>query len=294
MVPHSRRNPYLLGALVHALAVLGIPSLGLAQDNKAKCVDAYESGQRDRKQSALLQAKEAFSFCSSDACPTAMHGDCSTWLEEVEAAIPQCAFEVTDSKGARLNAVTVSVDLGPPHTLGAVPIALDPGAHLLVFEQAGYQEQRQNLVLAKRDSVVRRVVLEPLPLPPAAMPAISPAIPPEPKPEALEGSSTAKNWPAWVGLGVGSAGVASFAYFGLNGRSEDRALDACSPACSAEQVDSVRRDYLLANVSLGVGALGLLGAGAWLLFAPSPPRVAPRKAALDVQLGPITWVRQRF
>lgn len=281
----------LLRWLVVAAASLGAPGVARAQDNKASCVDAYEQGQRARKQRSLLQAKEAFLFCSSDSCPTPMHADCLGWLEEVDAAIPKGVFDVGSKDGAALADVMVSVDLGPARRLDALPIALDPGAHDFVFTRAGYREHRERLLLAQGETMVRHFVLEPLPATPDSALPLAP--PPVPKAALDSGSPRATMWPAWVAAGVGAAGMASFSYFGLRGRSADRALDSCSPNCSVEQTDAVRRDYLVANVSLGVGVAGLLGAGAWILLAPSATG-GKSSATLDVQLGPITSVRHSF
>jgi len=288
---YSAYRQGLLRWLVVAAALLGAPAVARAQDNKASCVDAYEAGQRARKQGSLLHAKEAFLFCSSDSCPTPMHPDCQSWLKEVDAAIPKGVFDVRSTDGAALADAMVSVDLGPARRLDAQPIALDPGAHDFVFMRAGHRELRERVVLAQGETTVRHFVLEPLPA--AENSALPLAPPPVPRAALDSGSSSATMWPAWVAAGVGAAGIASFSYFGLRGRSADRALDSCNPNCSVEQADAVRRDYLIANVSLGVGVAGLLGAGAWILLAPSASGGKSR-AAFDVQLGPITSVRHAF
>jgi hypothetical protein len=286
-----RRSARACGGLwLVAVAIrLGSPGIALAQDNKAQCVDAYEEGQRARKRSELLQAKESFLFCGSAACPGAMHADCQGWLKEVDAAIPKSRFEVTGKNGTPLGDVMVSIDMGEPRPLDGSSIELDPGAQVFVFTAPGYRELRERAMLPSGDRLVRRVALEPLR---AAEPSPRPSAP-SPKSDSRSAPARSSAWPAWLGAGIGAAGAVGFAYFGLNGRSQDRALDACSPACSVERADEVRRNYLLANVSLGVGAAGLIGAGAWLLFAPTETEAKPR-AALEVQLGPVTWVRHRF
>jgi hypothetical protein len=295
--PHSAYRSSLRRWLVIAAASLGVaaslgaPAVARAEDNKASCVEAYEEGQRARKQGSLLAAKEAFSFCSSDSCPRPMHADCRGWLAEVDPAIPKAVFDVSSNGGAALADVMITVDLGPARRLDAQPIALDPGAHDFVFTRAGYRELRERLVLAQGETNVRHFVLEPLPS--ADSTALPLAPPPTRQPAIDSGSSSTTMWPAWVAGGVGAAGMAGFAYFGLHGRSEDRALESCSPNCSVEQTDAVRRDYLIANVSLGVGVAGLLSAGAWILLAPNASGGKPR-AAFDVQLGPITSLRHRF
>lgn len=291
----------LLGVCVFSI-LLGSPAVARADDNKAQCVDAYEQGQRARKQSALLRAKDAFLLCSSDLCPAAMHADCQGWLDEVDAAIPKTAFEVTSKTGAPLSGVMISIDLGPARPLEAQPIALDPGAHVLTFTLAGYRELRESVVLTKRDSVTRHVALEPLssqPLPTIPPPtqslATQPAVPPPAPRRAVQSTpSGATTWPAWVGVGIGAAGLAGFSYFGLHARSEDRALDSCANTCDLARVDAIRRDYLIANVSIGVGAAALIGAGAWILLAPRAEPSKTASAVIELQVGPITSLRHAF
>jgi hypothetical protein len=72
--------------------------------------------------------------------------------------------------------------------------------------------------------------------------------------------------------GVGALGVAGFAWLGLRARGEADAMrSSCAPACPASRVDDARRDALVANLSLGVGAVAL-GAAAvlWATSSPEP------------------------
>jgi hypothetical protein len=69
-------------------------------------------------------------------------------------------------------------------------------------------------------------------------------------------------------LGVGLVGVTGFTVLGLRARSGEEALERCKPNCSDGRVDSVKARYLLANVSIGVGALAL-GAATYLFLSGS-------------------------
>ena len=97
---------------------------------------------------------------------------------------------------------------------------------------------------------------------------------------------------------VGGLGAVGFAYFGISARSADLGLDACSPHCEPGKVDAIKRDYVLANVSLGVGLVGALTASVLWLTRPSAERPArvggesPRRWALGV--GPITTLATTF
>lgn len=97
---------------------------------------------------------------------------------------------------------------------------------------------------------------------------------------------------------VGGLGAVGFAYFGLSARSADVGLDACTPNCEPSKVDAIRRDYLLANVSLGLGLAGAFTASVLWLTSPAADRPArasagsPRRWAVGV--GPVTTLTTRF
>jgi hypothetical protein len=67
-------------------------------------------------------------------------------------------------------------------------------------------------------------------------------------------------------IGIGVVGLAGFTWLGLSARSREHDLESCAPACRNGAVDSVRKRYLLSNVSLGVGVVAL-GSATWLLLS---------------------------
>ena len=97
---------------------------------------------------------------------------------------------------------------------------------------------------------------------------------------------------------VGGLGAVGFAYFGLSARSADLGLDACAPNCEPSNVAAIRRDYLLANVSLGLGLAGVVTASVLWLTSPAADRpargraVPPRRWAVGV--GTITTLTTTF
>jgi tetratricopeptide (TPR) repeat protein len=78
-------------------------------------------------------------------------------------------------------------------------------------------------------------------------------------------------------LTIGGLGLASFGAFALlTGREDARLAATCGDACSDEEVATLRRDGLLADMSLGIGAAGLLVGGVlWWLGRPPALTVAP-------------------
>jgi hypothetical protein len=78
--------------------------------------------------------------------------------------------------------------------------------------------------------------------------------------------------PAAVAGGVGVAGLVAFTVLALVARSEYDDLEGtCRQSCAPAEVDRVRRTALAADVSLGVGVLGLGVGGALLLASRSEP-----------------------
>lgn len=140
---------------------------------------------------------------------------------------------------------------------------------------------------------------QPQPRPAAALAATPRAPTPKRETSAPIGALVGRRRTAVVAAGVvGGLGAVGFAYFGLSARSADAALDACTPNCEPSDVDAIRRDYLLANVSLGVGLAGVVTASVLWLTSPaahSPARagvVSPTRWAIGV--GPITTLATTF
>jgi hypothetical protein len=67
---------------------------------------------------------------------------------------------------------------------------------------------------------------------------------------------------------LGVIGVGSFVFFGLRAHSKKQDLEACKGHCSSDDVNAVRRDQIVGDVSLGVG-LCALGAAAYFYFGRS-------------------------
>jgi len=75
---------------------------------------------------------------------------------------------------------------------------------------------------------------------------------------------------AWITGGVGLVGVGGFVFFGLKARSDIAYLtDTCAPNCTDEQISYANVKRFAADVSLGVGVIGLGLATYFILSAPS-------------------------
>lgn len=241
-----------------------------------QCLDAYSGGQRARKNGAFVEARRLFEFCGGNTCPTALHGDCQQWLRQVEQATPTSVFQVTSPDGRELDKVSIQVSGGELVWLTGQALEFEPGEHQLTFTSDGYRTETRSLTFLEGEKqVMRRIVLQPLePVTAAGAPNGAPVAseknvgadqaPATSESMSNEGSGTLV--PVWLGLGVGAVGIGGFAYFGSSARSQDEAIGKCTPNCSTAQVRELEQTYLLANISLGVGAAGIVGALLWLLL----------------------------
>jgi hypothetical protein len=81
----------------------------------------------------------------------------------------------------------------------------------------------------------------------------------------------------WIAGGVSLAGLTAGTVLGVNAMSQrDQLRDSCAPHCSADDVNGVRREAVLANVAFGVG---LSAAAVAVVSYVMAPRVRPSAAA---------------
>lgn len=177
----------------------------------------------------------------------------------------------------------------PREALG-VAFPVMPGHVRIVVESAEHEtEQRETEVAAGREVTVGVVLrrrpesnsgqteLERPPTPPVA--------PPPPPPSGFNRNL------AWIGFGLGAAGLIGFAAFGVaaNGTFSDlqsRCGNTPCPESERGAVDQGRTFQTLTNVSLGVGIAGVVAGTVMFLVGrpPSPERPAAQRVTL--QLGP--------
>jgi hypothetical protein len=234
---------------------------------KSQCFDAYEQGQRLRKESKLRAAHDALVTCSSAACPDFVKQDCAKWLGEVDASTPTIVIVARDPQGHALEAVRVTMD-GQPLTeiADGRAISVDPGPHDVHYEALG-QSLDDHVVVAEgaRD---QQLVAD-----------FGKRSAPPPRPAPAEESRPIP-LATWVLGGVAVAGGVSFATFAILGRS----VQSCAPTCTSSQVSALRRDYLIADISwiAGLAAAG----GALYFFLRRPAATPPTTASWAVSVQP--------
>lgn len=238
-------------AVAGALATL-LPSIATAQPSVNECVDAHERGQRLARDGRLIDADAAFRRCADDACPAVVRSECGELRANVATTIP--TIIVGAHLGARANAQDVAdaalwIDgTRVADRLDGRPRALDPGEHAVQVIAPGAQPAERRIVVraAEKD---RLLTFELVPI------AVASPLPAARPPRRRTG--------ALVASGVGFAAMASFATFGLLGRSKQAQLDGCKPGCERRDVDEMRKRYLIADASLAA-SLVAFAAAAWL------------------------------
>ena len=236
-------------------ATLTVSALASARPpNKQQCADAYTQAQILRTKDKLVLAKKQLEVCTDAACPGALRKDCTDWLAEVEQNLPLLAVDVVDTAGHTLSSAHVAIDGDTIANGQAVPV--DPGPHSVQADAPGMVAGSQSIELAKGEKRRTTLTLAPQPsveLPPAVHRHV-PVLP-------------------IVLAGVGAVGIGGFIGFGVAGNSKRAELDAagCKPNCSPSDVDAIKTDYVIADVSLGIGVASLAVATVLFVLAASSP-----------------------
>jgi hypothetical protein len=89
---------------------------------------------------------------------------------------------------------------------------------------------------------------------------------------------------AWVAAGIGVVAAGSFTYFGLKGRSTEHQLDQCAPRCNAADVSAMRREYLAADISLGILVAAAAVATYFFLSQPTGASVSAQAARSNLEI----------
>jgi hypothetical protein len=243
------------------LAVWLCPRAGLADPpTKDQCFDAYEQAQRLRKAYKLRAAHEQLITCGAESCPAFVRQDCAKWLGEVETSTPTIVVLARRADGSAIEGARATLDGGPfADSLDGRAVAVDPGSHDLRCEAEGAAMQTRIVVAEGVKNQPFFVTFGPAPAPIE-----------RPAPRATRGGPPTATW---VLGGIAVLGAVSFTAFAVGGRQ----VQACAPDCTRSQVDALRRDYLVADISW---ITGLVAAGAALYFALAAPASAPPTTAL--------------
>jgi hypothetical protein len=253
----------------------------LSRADVASCTALHASGQREARAGRLKHASEQFLTCAStDHCPDAVRAECVDLYSSVQKVIPTVMFTATDEQGRDITDVKVySTDQLVVESLTGRPVQLDPGKHHFRFMLPG-GDVRSSDVLVREGEKNRVVGIQVKGSASAGVrasipPATSRRAPPAPP------ASTGRSLPAgfWVASSIGVASLASWGVFAVLGHDKQSALKACSPSCgpaNRSDYDGMRRDYLIADISLGAAAVSV-GLATWLFLSANPGTAQAQK-----------------
>ena len=263
------------GTLLALVAVFSASRPASADDG---CVDGYTQAQVLRRTGKLRAAKKALVSCSQETCSSAIRIDCFKWAEEIERALSTVLFDVRLADGSEVTAVKVYVDEElVASTLDGRQTSLDPGEVTLRFV---YESQSMEKRAVIREGEKFRTIRIEFPAKAAIGPAAPPAAARQPAPVPhAEPPSFARPVPAlsWVLGGISVTGFVTFGVLAGTGFAKERELrNGCfvTDSCSGSDVSSVRTQYLVADIALGVGLVGLAAAAVYWLVRPPAPTAA--------------------
>lgn len=261
------------------------------------CTQAHATGQREENAGQLKEALASFRTCASDAeCPLPIRNECTSLYSTVEGRLPTVVFSVVDAVGNDVTDVRVSsADVQIASGLDGRPVAINPGLHELRFVLPGGEVLTKSIVVrqAEKDRIVS------LTLPRSEFGSTAPAqVRTEPvttQPVEPSGRFTVPV-ASWVSFGVGAAALGAWGTFGLLGRSEEKGLVECSPSCASTRradYDAMKRNYLIADISLGVAAAAITAGTVILLTmgrrsTPAADRAATGTTKRSLSLAPVT------
>lgn len=226
-----------------------------AQDDAAKdmCLAAFKQTQSLREEGQHKRAREQALTCSDERCPDVIKTKCKTWQREIDESTPTIVVRVIDETGNDTAEATLSVDGAlVKQRLDGLPIALDPGDHVVEVARPG-QAPRQQRVLLNVGEKRREVLLSFAPDP-------APQPPPTPAP-----AGTNIHVLTYVGFGLAGAGVIVGAVTGGLSLSKTSDLEAACPShqqCSDAAQELHDEATLLSHTST-IG-FAVAGAGAVL------------------------------
>jgi hypothetical protein len=209
---------------------------------------------------------------SKDPKAPEVYREANEGLAEVEQKIPKLI--IIRGKGSEIGSISLDgVALGESSIGKEVPV--NPGGHTIEFSAEG---KVNKVVVTLAESETRKIDLIQEVAEPAAKPSAS-APPPPPPPSAAPPSGHGP-WP-WVAYGVGGASlIASGIFYALRSSAISDLESKCEgnkcPASLQDTSDKGKTYTTVANVTLGIGIVGL-AAGTILLLTTGGKTEAPPK-----------------
>lgn len=220
----------------------------LADREPAECIAAHTTAQELADSGKLLAARKMFESCSASDCPKLIQKDCKVLGRAVEQSIPTLNLTAVDHNGQALTDFRIELDGVAQSPDSSHQLALDPGEHRVKLVVSGRKAAEATIPVRSKQKNQSAVIQ--LAAPDA-------------------GSSKART-AGYVLAGIGAVGLVSFVGFGWSGYLDQRKLDPNSAriddCTDLTLADRMRRKYVIADVSLGIGLVSL-GAATYLLLA---------------------------
>ena len=205
-----------------------------------------------------MDARAELLVCAQTTCPEFIMTDCRRWLDEVEYAMPTVVFAVREGTRDLEDVLVTRNGKLIANRLDGRAVAVDPGKQRFVFELKGNRQRTVDALIVEGEKS-RVIAVEVPPPDEVALTEYGGARPP---PALAPAGARCRRcrwcWPVW-GRWAWAASP-GFARGGL-APGIGRWTDAAPPAARDREVQSVRRKYLLADISLGVGVGALAVAG---------------------------------
>jgi len=232
-----------------------------AQADMASCTAQHAQGQRSLRQGKPLAAKNDFAQCASDSdCAAEVRNECIELLEQARAATPSIVFSATDEEGDDAPSTDVVDGAGKvvAHADGQAT-DFEPGPHSFTFKFPNGKVETRTVTIRQGEKN-RLVDISLPPKEPLESETPTGALP----------KTEADPVPAlfWVASALAVVGGVNFTVFALMGNAKQGQLDSCAPSCGPAEVatyDDMNRDYLIADVSLGIGAASAVVAASTLI-----------------------------
>lgn len=238
-----------------------------AGPDRAACVAAHTNAQELKRSGKLLEAQSELQICSSAGCPGAIISDCGQWIADLDQTTPSMIFEVRVD-GKQSTDFKLEVD-GTPLSDFSKAHKVNPGRHVVRVEVPGFEPKEETVGMAEGQRMRLLEFKFETPKVDAAPGQNQDVM--APPPPIMERPTPVIVYPL-VGLGV--AGLGAFGVLSFLGKSEQDDLESrCAPSCAESELESMRRYYLIGDISAGVGAAALIGAGIVYLSRPEQPSV---------------------
>jgi hypothetical protein len=280
----STRVRDLVGAaaLVATVAAEGVAFA--APDDREQCANSAEQAQQLRDEGKYRRAREQMLVCARDVCPGPIKSDCGKWLSELDRDAPTVVFGARDGKGSDVFDVKVSIDGVPiQERLDGKPVLVDSGEHTFKFEAKDGTTKEEKVLLRAAEKARPIIVTLGSATTGGGGDTGGGGGGDTGGGETKEGSLV----PAIVVGSVGVLALGSFAFFGISGKSDVDDLQQCKPKCKEDDVSSARTKLIIADISLGVGVVSLIGASILYLMRPKVEAKASTATTLRFDAGPV-------